>query len=91
MVNMFDSMFIDSSVHSKAQIASLIMTKEQAIQLNYIDVQRQCGKADCGLLAIAFATTLCHGLNPGAYIFEQSLRMGSYENECYASVKALAR
>ena len=73
VVNIFDSMFSDSSVHSKAQNASLIMTKERAIQLNYIDVQRQCGKADCGLFAIAFATTLCHGLNPGAYIFEQSL------------------
>ena len=59
--------------HTKVQIASILVTKEPAIRLQYIDVQMQSGQADCGLFAIACAATLVHRVHPGSYIFEQSL------------------
>ena len=50
VVNIFDSMFRFCSDHSKVQIASILATKEPAIQLQYMDVQMQSGETDCGML-----------------------------------------
>ena len=72
-VNVFDSLYCFCSDHSKVQIASLLLTNEHVIKLKYIDVQKQFGKADCGLFAVAFAVTLVNGLPPGSFFFEQCL------------------
>jgi len=58
------------------QIAALLATQKSEIQLQYVDIQMQSGANDCGLLAIAFATALCHGELPGKYIFEQRAMRG---------------
>ena len=80
-VNIFDSMYSHCLNHSKVQIASILATKEPAIRLQYMDVQMQPGKADCGLFAIALAATIAHVMHPGSYVFEQSL-MRSHLLKC---------
>ena len=39
--------------------------------LNFVDVQMQSGTYDCGLFAVAFATALTLGHNPGQFFFDQ--------------------
>ena len=71
-VNIYDSVYCSCSHHSKIQIASILATIESNIKLRYMDVQMQFGAADCGIFAIAFATTLTHGYLPGQYFVCQS-------------------
>ena len=40
--------------------------------VSYMDVQLQAGGSDCGLFALAFATSLCNGEKPEAVLYEQS-------------------
>ena len=42
-VNIFDSTYSSFFTQSKVQVASLLVTKEPDILLNYIDIQRQLG------------------------------------------------
>ena len=53
------------------QIAALLCTPNDIIKVNYIDVQMQDGFADCGVFAIAFATALANGEQPGKYFLDQ--------------------
>ena len=71
-VDIFDSLYSSCSNHSEVQIASIISTKHPTIKLRYVDVQKQSGHCDCGIFAIAFATAIVYGHNPGQYIFKQS-------------------
>ena len=38
---------------------------EEKTTVNMMDVQKQAGGSDCGLFAIAFATALVNGKQPG--------------------------
>ena len=40
------------------------MSKQQISAMVFMDVQCQSGTSDCGLFSIAFATSLCLGLDP---------------------------
>ncbi|KAL5493490.1 hypothetical protein EMCRGX_G014680 [Ephydatia muelleri] len=53
------------------QIASIVCTPKDIIKLTYIDVQMQQGCDDCGLFAIAFATSLARGEQPGSFFYKQ--------------------
>ena len=53
------------------QVAKLLRTAEKSFELKYIDVQRQRGSSDCGLYAIANATTLCYGGDPHITSYNQ--------------------
>ena len=46
-----------------------------AITVKYMDTQMQCGSTDCGIFAIAFATALANGEQPGGLHFEQQQMM----------------
>ena len=50
----------------------MLATPNAAINVKYMDAQMQCGSADCGIFAIAFATTLANGEKPGGYYYDQS-------------------
>ena len=39
----------------------------------YEKVQKQLGSSDCGLFALAFATDLCHGLDPAKQSYNQEM------------------
>ena len=49
---------------TKEQIAAIIFTQDKELTLEFQAVQSQCGSSDCGLFALAFATSLCGGENP---------------------------
>ena len=64
------------SVHQEVQliqIASIVCTPKDIIKRTYIDVQMQQGCDDCGLFAIAFATLLARGEQPGSFFYEQTV------------------
>ena len=72
------------SSRTKEHIASICFCEKEDIQVTICDVQKQRGGDDCGLFALAFATTLCAGDNPSEtnYI-QQQLRehlISSLEN-----------
>ena len=52
------------SSQTKRQISSIVMTYEKSIHIQFVDVQAQSGASDCGLFALAFATSLYAGVNP---------------------------
>ena len=70
-VCIYDSMYPSVSTIVKSQIAALLATKNKEIKMRFMDVQKQSGGYDCGVFAIAFATALAHGFNPGKYLFNQ--------------------
>ena len=45
---------------------------EKVIIVRSIQVQQQCSGSDCGLFAVANATELCFGSQPGHAIYKQS-------------------
>ena len=55
------------------QIASIVCTPKDIIKLTYVDVQMQQGCDDCGLFAIAFATSLARGEQPGSFFYQQKV------------------
>ena len=42
------------------------------IEVQYIDVQKQKGQSDCGLFAIAFATSFAHLQDPASITYDQA-------------------
>ena len=54
------------------QVASILKTPEKSFDLHHVDVQRQRGGSDCGLFAIAFATSLCMRKDPHIQQYSQS-------------------
>ena len=70
-VYVYDSMYCNTTPEVKKIVAALLFTRQPKITLIFVDVQMQCGAQDCGLFAIAFATTLCFGKQPGQLTFNQ--------------------
>lgn len=72
VINIYDSISNCAlSSQTKRQIASILMTSEKSIEVHFIDVQIQSGRSDCGLFALAFATSLCAGVNPAELCYIQ--------------------
>ncbi|KAL5506333.1 hypothetical protein EMCRGX_G007951 [Ephydatia muelleri] len=55
------------------QIACIVNAAYPRIKLNFMDVTCQNGSDDCGLFAVAYATTICYGKKPEKFIFDQGL------------------
>ena len=53
------------------QIATILAVKEKKISIAFPAVQIQRGGSDCGLYALAFATSLCEGENPSRISYIQ--------------------
>ena len=53
-------------------VYNIISTNHPTIKLRYVDVRKQSRHCNCGIFAIAFATAIVYGHNPGQYIFKQS-------------------
>ena len=58
-----------SSLHR--QIAAIMKTENASFTVKHVNVQRQVGSSDCGLFAIAFATSFCSGLDPHTLKYDQ--------------------
>ena len=70
VLNVYDSLFHTASSHTKKQIDCIVNIR---IKLNFMDVTCQNGSDDCGLFAVAYATTICYGKKPEKFIFDQGL------------------
>lgn len=64
-VNLYDSLYGGVTQHTKEQVASLLhCTSSDTIQIQVQPVQTQTNGIDCGVFALAFATSLCYGKDP---------------------------
>jgi len=64
-VSVFDSMRTgDIPLSTKEAVASLLCTTKRFISLVFPDVQQQPNHYDCGLFALAYASSVCNNLNP---------------------------
>ena len=63
-------LYASVSTKVKHQIVALLATQSKTIKLSFVDVQKQSGGYDCGLFALAFATALVNGINPGRYLYD---------------------
>lgn len=60
----------------KEQIAAIVFSPNKQLTLDFQSVQAQRGYSDCGLFAIAFATSLCFKENPVQTKYVQHLLRG---------------
>ena len=64
-INVYDSMpYCSTSKRTKEEICSILFSSAEEITLDFPCDRKQKGGSDCGLFSIAYATTLCSGLNP---------------------------
>ena len=82
-VRIFDSLFSNKlSFEVKKQIASIIQTKQNKIDLKLEKTQQQRNSTDCGIFAIAFATDLCHGIDPARCSYSDGHELRSHFLKC---------
>ena len=72
-VFVYDSLFTSCSPEVVQAITCILQPTASSIILSFVDMHKQTGGADCGIFAIASATALCMGLQPGKYILDQGL------------------
>ncbi len=71
-VNAYDSGGRYTTSRNKEEIAALLHTSKDKITIRYMNVQHQIGASDCGLFALAFATSLCLAIDPTSVVYNQS-------------------
>ena len=85
-ITIYDSLYGDISPSYKAkflrQVAYMVMATSSQITLQWADTQKQKGTSDCGLFAIAAATSLCYGISPQYCTWEQE-KMREHLSECF--------
>ena len=85
IVHVYDSL-PSSSINSSSlhrQIAAIMKTEDASFTVKHVAVQRQVGNSDCGLFAIAYATSLCSGLDPHTLKYDQSEMRSKFQLELY--------
>ena len=83
-VDMFDSLPSMVSSRTEDQIADICMSEEKEITLNIKNVQTQNGGDDCGLFALASATSLCFGEDPSNIAYTQH-KMRNHLQQCFVN------
>ena len=76
-VTVMDSIFKSIDQETKLTISNLFQptTSSNQLKIKLIKTQRQKGNKDCGLFAIAMATTIAFGKNPSKVTFcQESMR-----------------
>jgi len=63
---------INHVVVSLLATVCFLQVKQKFLVVEYVNVQQQKGMSDCGVLAIAIATAICHGKEPEFQNFDQS-------------------
>ena len=73
-IKLYDSLYSGISPQVEEQIASLLFV-DTADYINVFipPVDQQTNGTDCGVFAIAFATALCHNLNPASLKFNRRM------------------
>ena len=81
-VRVLDSLFTNCDRKTKAIICGLYQRDTENIRIIVSRCQKQTGKKDCGLFAIAFAMALVFNKNPSILKFNQQ-KMRSHLMECF--------
>ena len=82
MVKVYDSMRTgDVCISSKECIATLLNCRSNFIYILFPEVQQQSDAASCGLFALAYAYSLCEGLDPSQLVYE-SQKFRSHFSYC---------
>ena len=80
-VKIFDSLYTSVPAKVVRQIAALIHSETPELRLLFLDIAQQRGSSECGLYAIANATSLCAGIDPTTAEFIQD-EMRSHVCRC---------
>ena len=83
--NSMNSTRLETNSKFMCQIAALVKC-QNSVRVEYVTVKQQQGASDCGLFAIAFATSLCFGLPPENQNFVQS-EMRAHLSVCFLEGK----
>ena len=84
LVYVYDSSY--SSVDQKTASMLMINFRCSMLSIRSMRCQKQEGISDCGLFAIAFATLIAHGEDPGSREYCQG-RMRSHLTQCFLDKK----
>jgi hypothetical protein len=71
VVRVYDGMHLTMNTDVKQQLATMCQTTHSVLEIQSMNVARQIGSGDCGLLALAYATTLCLDLDPVNLVYCQ--------------------
>ena len=77
-MRIFDSPYLKPSLTAIEHACCMLTFPGDQVTLVNEKVQRQIGSNDCGLFALAFATVLCHGLDPVNQRYEQQSMQQHY-------------
>ena len=79
-IKVFDSLRQKLSKKEKQKLCSclavLLNTSSSNMVIEWPSMQRQSGESDCGLFAVAIATSLLNGEDPGSKSYDQSVMRG---------------
>lgn len=83
-IQVFDSMDskLETSDKFNCQVAVLLNSQSSAVTVECVKIKQQEGHSDCGLFAIACATSLCFGMSPATQNYVQS-EMRSHLAKCF--------
>ena len=79
-LNIYDSVYSSVDATTQAVLHNLFYFSD----LHVVKFQKQCGGADCGLYAIAAATSVLHKQDPSGVIYNQD-KMRNHLIECIES------
>ena len=73
-IQVFDSVHDNISSHTVNQICGIFHSQKKSIKIEIMNLVKQSGSTNCGLFALAFATSLCHGEVPVEKRYKQGER-----------------
>lgn len=88
-INIFDSLKssqLETSDNFNCQVATLMNCQSTSIKIEFASIKQQRGSTDCGLFAIACATSLCFGVSPETQNFVKD-EMRSHLGKCFMEGK----
>ena len=86
VVKVFDSLYRKPNAIAIDHVCRMLLHRGNEVTFVYEKVQKQLGSSACGPFALAFATDLCHGLDPTKQSYDQGLMQQHYVN-CLESGK----
>ena len=72
-VTIYDSLHFSLSQDTKMLLATLLKTNKKSLVVKFANTHKQAGSDDCGLFAAAYCTSLAHGQNLSAFVYDQFL------------------
>ena len=80
VVRVFDSLYSKPNAITIEHACRMLLHTGDVVTFVNEKVQKQLGSSDCGLFALAFATDLCHGLDPTNRSYDQQMMRQHYVN-----------